>query len=284
MTRTTYRTLGAIAVLSAALLGTACQAPGARSGGAAAPLAAAAPASAAQIQALAPTGALRVGLYPGSPTSLLPGAAGQAPRGLGYAMGEALARQLGVPFKPVVFDKNADVLAAARRGEVDLVFTNATAERKAYVDFTGTVLNIEKSVLLAPGSRIEALDQLDQPALRIGVSAGSSTGKELRQIYPRAQLMDMPSLQHAGQALARGDIDGFATNKSILFALQEQVAGSRVLPGAWGMESFALGVPKGRAAQGIAYVERFAAQQQADAQLQRWIDQAALRGAVLPKR
>ena len=281
MVKINRRALGAMAALSAALLATAGQAPMAQPG-ASAGAAPAVAAPAAVVQALAPSGALRVGLYPGSPTSLLSGSAGQPPRGLGYAMGQALARELGVPFEPVVFEKNADVLAAARRNAVDLVFTNATAERKAFVDFTGTVLNIEKSVLLAPASPITALDQLDQPALRIGVSTGSSTGRELLEIYPRAQLRDMASLQQAGQALVRGEIAGFATNKSILFALQEQVPGSRVLPGAWGMESFALGLPKGRAAAGLAYVERFAARQQANAQLARWIDQAALRGAVLP--
>ncbi len=284
MLKMNRRALGAMAALSAALLATACQAPVAQTAASAAAAAPAAAAPAAAIQALAPSGALRVGLYPGSPTSMLSGAAGQAPRGLGYAMGQALARELGVPFQPVVFEKNADVLAAARRSEVDLVFTNATAERQAFIDFTGTVLNIEKSVLLAPASPVTALDQLDQPALRIGVSAGSSTGRELQQIYPRAQLRDMASLRQGGQALARAEIDGFATNKSILLALQEQVPGSRVLPGAWGMESFALGVPKGRAAQGVAYLADFAARQQANAQLPRWIEQAALRGAVLPKR
>ena len=35
----------------------------------------------------------------------------------------------GVPFEPVVFAKNADVLAAAQSGTVDTVFTNATPAR-----------------------------------------------------------------------------------------------------------------------------------------------------------
>lgn len=95
-------------------------------------------------EAIAPTGVLRVGLYPGSPTSFVPGKSGQQPVGVAYGMGQALAAQLGVPFKPVIFNKNADVLAAAKRGDVDLVFTNATAERKAFLDFTDTVIHIEK--------------------------------------------------------------------------------------------------------------------------------------------
>lgn len=235
-------------------------------------------------EAIAPTGVLRVGLYPGSPTSFVPGKSGQQPVGVAYGMGQALAAQLGVPFKPVIFNKNADVLAAAKRGDVDLVFTNATAERKAFLDFTDTVIHIEKSVLLAPNSAIQQLNKLNHENVRIGVSAGSSTGKELQTIYPRAQLVAMPSLAQARQALERQALDGFATNKSILFEMSDQVPGSKVLPGSWGMESFALGLPQGRGTEAVTYVGRFAALQQANAQLNTWIEQAKLRGAVLPQR
>lgn len=235
-------------------------------------------------EAIAPTGVLRVGLYPGSPTSFVPGKTGQQPVGVAYGMGQALAAQLGVPFKPVIFNKNADVLAAAKRGDVDLVFTNATAERKAFLDFTDTVIHIEKSVLLAPNNAIQQLNELNHENVRIGVSAGSSTGKELQTIYPRAQLVAMPSLAQARQALERQALDGFATNKSILFEMSDQVPGSKVLPGSWGMESFALGLPQGRGAEAVTYVGRFAALQQANAQLNTWIEQAKLRGAVLPQR
>src|SRR5665647_140873 len=49
---------------------------------------------------LAPTGKLRVGLYPGTPTSILPDATN--PRGVGYDLGKEFARRLGVPYEPVV--------------------------------------------------------------------------------------------------------------------------------------------------------------------------------------
>jgi polar amino acid transport system substrate-binding protein len=79
---------------------------------------------------LAPTGKLRVGLYPGTPTSILPDAQPDGPRGVGYDLGKEVARQLGVPFEPVVFSKNAEVLEAVKTGAVDMVFTNASAARE----------------------------------------------------------------------------------------------------------------------------------------------------------
>src|SRR6476660_1196888 len=84
------------------------------------------PASAADPEPrliLAPSGVLRAGLYPGTPTSILPDAGSGAPRGVGYDLGKALARRLGVPYEPVVFAKNAEVLAAVKTGEVDVAFT-----------------------------------------------------------------------------------------------------------------------------------------------------------------
>jgi polar amino acid transport system substrate-binding protein len=234
-------------------------------------------ASAQEVKTIAPTGVLRVGVYKGSPTSMIPAAAGAEPAGVAYAMGKALAGNLGVPFVPVVFDKNADVLAAAKKGEVDFVFTNATAERKAFLDFTPTVLNIEKSVLVSPRSTISALDQLKSTSAKIGVSAGSSTGEELKSIYPNAQLLSQPSLAVARQKLTSGELDGFATNKSILFEMQDQTPGAKVLDGAWGLETFAIGLPKGRAA-GVPHIERFVNASKAKGDLARWVDQAKLRG------
>lgn len=80
-------------------------------------------------QVLAPSGKLRVGFYPGSPTSIIGDPASSQAKGVGFDLGGELARRLGVPFEPVVFPKNADVLAAVKSGQVDIVFTNATAAR-----------------------------------------------------------------------------------------------------------------------------------------------------------
>ena len=53
-------------------------------------------------QILVPTGALRVGLYPGSPGSLIVGESPSDNKGLGFELGRAFAQFLSVPFEPVV--------------------------------------------------------------------------------------------------------------------------------------------------------------------------------------
>ena len=58
---------------------------------------------AAAIEALAPGGKLRVGLYPGSPTNFIPATDGAEPRGIAYELAKELASRAHVSFDPVVF-------------------------------------------------------------------------------------------------------------------------------------------------------------------------------------
>src|SRR5882672_2309417 len=54
-------------------------------------------------QALAPTGKLRVGVYPGSPFSLMRDPATGETRGVAVELGRELAKRLGVPFEMVEY-------------------------------------------------------------------------------------------------------------------------------------------------------------------------------------
>ena len=80
-------------------------------------------------QALAPTGKLRVGVYPGSPTSLVKEAPASEARGVSVDIGKELARRLGVPYEQVEFPRVAAVLEALKAGQVDFTVTNATPAR-----------------------------------------------------------------------------------------------------------------------------------------------------------
>lgn len=229
--------------------------------------------------ALAPTGKLRVGLYAGSPTSMVKDPASGEARGVSHDLGRELARRLGVPFEPVVFPNNAKLLDAAKASEVDVVFTNATKARTQFLDFTSTVLQVEQGYLVPAGSRIGGVADVDRPGVRVGVSQGSTSQSVLSRELKQAAVVAVPSIKAAGEMLAQGRLEAFATNKAILFEMGDGLRGARVLEGRWGLEHFAFGIPKGRT-PGLPFLEQFAATAKREGVVDRAVARAGLRGTV----
>ncbi len=236
-------------------------------------------APAAARAALAPTGTLRIAVYPGSPTSLVVTPGSDEQRGLGVDIGRELARRLGVPAQVIVYPRVAEVVAALQRDEADVTITNATPERAKLLDFAAPLLALELGVLVRAGSPVQSAEAMDQPGARIGVSQGSSSQQVLAARLRQAQLLPQPTLQAAREALVAGQLDAFATNKAILFELQGRVPGAQVPAGRWGLEHLALGTGKGRDA-GLPWLRQFSAAMQAEGLVQRAADRAGLRGTA----
>ena len=230
-------------------------------------------------QALAPGGKLRVGVYPGSPTSMIRDRASGETKGLAYELGQEFARRLNIPFEPVEFTQIADVLDALKRGAVDFTVTNASPARAKDVDFTAPILGVELGYLVPPGSSIATLADVDRPGVRVGVTAGGSSHTTLQREFKHATVVPSPSVTAAVEMLADGRVDAYATNKAILFEMSDQSPGSRVLDGRWGIEVFAMGIPKGREVA-MPAVRRFADEARSQGLVKRAAERAGLRGTV----
>lgn len=228
---------------------------------------------------LAPTGKLRVGVYQGSPTSIVGDPASAEAKGVGFDLGRELARRAGVPFEPVVYPKNADLLAAVKAGAVDMSFTNATPARMKDMDFSPPVLQVEQGYLVPRGSAIAEVSDVDRPGIRVGVSEGSTSEATLSREFKNAALVRTPTLKTAVEMLAAGKLDAFATNKTILHEMSDELPGSKVLDGRWGLENFGIAIPKGRETA-MAHVSRFAEDAKAEGLLARAVERAGLRGTV----
>ena len=230
-------------------------------------------------QVLAPTGKLKVGLYPGTPTSILTDAQPGGPRGVGYDLGKEVARRLGVPFEPVVFSKNAEVLEAVKTGQVDMAFTNASAARAKEMDFGPPYLEIELGYLVPQGSPVSKLGDIDARGRRIGVTTGSSSDGVLSRDLKSAEVVRAANFGIAIDMLAAAQLDAFATNKATLFEMVEKLPGSKVLDGRWGIERHAIAIPKGRG-QGRAFVDKFTEDAKSEGLVKAAIARAGLRGAM----
>ena len=233
-------------------------------------------------QTLAPTGTLRVGVYPGSPTSMVRDPKTGETAGVTLNLGQALARDMGVPVQLVEFARVAQVIDALKAGAVDFTFTNATDARAKDVQFTAPLLQLELGYLVPPGSAIAKITDVDRTGVRVGVTQGSTSLGVLTRTYQAATLRTASSIDEAQQMLRRGEIDAFATNKGILFEMADALPGCRVLNGRWGAENLAIAVPKGREA-GMPYLRRFAQEAQSNGLLQSFVTRSGLRGTVRPE-
>lgn len=236
------------------------------------------PSVAPQIKnTLAPTGVLRVGVYLGSPTSLVRvGPRGES-FGIALELGKALGEQLGVPVQIVEFPRVAEVIAAIKDEKVDMTFTNATAARAKEIDFTTSMVQLELGVLVPSSSSIRSFADVDKQGVRLGVSQGSSSQSVLGQRLKQTTIVPVPSLEVAASKLQSKELDAFATNKGILFELNEKLSGFQVLQDRWGLENLAIAIPKGRQ-DALPFLNVFAQKVRESGQLDLMIKRAGLRG------
>jgi polar amino acid transport system substrate-binding protein len=234
----------------------------------------------AAVAGLAPAGKLRVAVYAGSPTSLVRDANGEA-RGVGLDLGRAMAGRLGVPFEMAEFRNNAEALEAVKEGRADFAFTNATPARMKDMDFSPPMLGVEQGYIAPSASALRSASDVDRAGVRVGVTKGSTSERELTALLKSATLVPAPTLAAGREMLSEGKIDAYATNKAILFEMAANVRGTRVLDGRYGLESFAIGVPKGRDA-GLPWLRRFAEQALADGTVDKAVERAGLKGATRP--
>ena len=228
---------------------------------------------------LAPMGHLRVGVYPGSPTSMVTDAKTGQTHGLTYDLGRELAARLNVPAEYVTFQRIADVLNAMKEGHIDFTITNATAARANEVSFSQPLLSVELGCLVPANSTISRPDEIDRPGIRIGVTKGSTSERTLPARFKNATIIPAENVTLAIEMLRRGELDVYATNKAILFEMSDKMPGARVLDGHWGVEHMAIAIPKGRA-QALQFVESFVQEVQTNGLLRQIQQQAGLRGAV----
>ena len=228
---------------------------------------------------LAPLGRLRVGVFAGSPLSMVIDGRSGKTCGLCHDLGAELAKRLGVPVEYPAFQNIADVIGAMKAGEVDFTVSNATPVRAADVDFTQTLLSLELGYLVPAGSSLTAANELDRAGMRIGVTKGSTSERTLPAKFGQARVVPAENVRTAIGMLNDGALDVYATNKPTLFEMSDSMPGARVLAENWGLEHVAIAIPKGRE-RAMAAVRGFVTDVQSSGLLAQFEKRVLLRGAV----
>ena len=247
--------------------------------------AAAQPADAATRAELLPSGKLRVAIGVGPAASAFwarrepDGSA----RGVSVTLAAEAARRLGTELVLLPLASSGEVTAtgSATPPSWDLSFAPVDAERAARLAF-GPDFYLSTSTYLVPaGSRLQRVEEVNQPGIRIFGVANTTTLRAAERAHPRATITGTAGLDEVLARLARGEVDAVALGRESLESLLPRLPGARILEGHFHALGTAICVPRGRPLS-LAWATAFMEAAKADGTVRRALDDMGLSGPVAP--
>ena len=127
---------------------------------------------------------LRIGAAPGDPWYFKDPVSGEW-TGVGVMVGQQIAKDLGAKLMPVE-TTYGNAIAGLQANQIDVMFVlDATDERKKALDFpSNPLLWYKQGVLIKQGVNAKTWDDLNNPNVRLGVSLGSATDRDVTKRLP----------------------------------------------------------------------------------------------------
>ncbi len=128
--------------------------------------------------------------------------------GVGVAMGEKLAANLGATLVPVETTW-ANAVAALQANQIDIMFVlDPTEERRKAVDFPDAPLfYYAMGALVSDDSEIKTWEDIDKAGTRIGVTLGTSLDKNVTALVKNAEINRFSNNDEAIAAFASKRVD-----------------------------------------------------------------------------
>jgi polar amino acid transport system substrate-binding protein len=205
---------------------------------------------------MAPRGTLRVGINLGNPVIAQKDPHGGDPKGVGPALGQELAKRLGVPIKYLIYDTAGKLADAVKDGAWDVAFLAIDPERAADIDFSAPYVHIEGTYLVREGSPYRKVEDLDRDGVRIAVGLKTAYDLFLTRELRQAQLVHRDSSVAAIIAFLNEGLEAVAGVRQPLEKYAGQHPGLRVIREGFMVIRQAAGVPKHRPGA-AAYLAEF---------------------------
>ena len=157
--------------------------------------------------ALAPTGSLRVGINYGNPVLAKRDLATGELSGVAVELAHELARHLEIPLSLVGFESAGKMFEAVKNDAWDVAFLAIDPARADQIDFTPPYLEIEGTYLVPESSQLAAIEEVDRPGVRIGISAKSAYHLFLSRVIKMAELIRAANPDAAFQLLLDDKVD-----------------------------------------------------------------------------
>lgn len=227
-------------------------------------------------QALAPTGALRVGLNLRRSFLVKRDAATGEVTGMAVDLSRILAVRLSVTVEPVLYSDVGPLVADTRAGAWDIAFLGVDPARSNVMDFTAPYIEVDNTYLVPVNSPIHTVADADRSGIRIGVGIENATGLFLSRTIKRAQLVNVADT-NAIELLGAGKADIYAGSRNNLLTVQEKLSGYRVLDEGFDPVGHAIALPRGREL-GLAYIKAFVEEVKASGVVAAAIARHSMRG------
>jgi polar amino acid transport system substrate-binding protein len=226
---------------------------------------------------LVQTGALRVGVGLGSLTTAIKDPATGEVKGPALELGRALAARIGIQSVAVEYPRPGAVIDGLSANAWDIAILIIDPVRAQQVDFSNPFLQSDLTYLVAAGSTIQSVADVDQAGIRIGVARRDSSDLQLTGVLKRAELVRTDSIAAAVELLRTGGVNAIALNRPSLIAQSATLPGSRVLNDGFAHFYSGVAVPKGRDGR-IAYINEFIEEAKASGLVKRMIEKLAMQG------
>jgi polar amino acid transport system substrate-binding protein len=236
----------------------------------------------ATLKELAPTGklCLAVAVSPPPSTLYVINDAGGALHGVAIDIDGALAKKLGVPVTYVSYLASGEITQAADSGVWDVTFMPYDVERAKFVRFGPAYHLLQSTYLVAPGSTIQILADVDSPGVRIAAVANTATFRASAKSSPNATAVSVVGVDAAIDLMRAGKVDAIALSRESLTGLAAKLPGSRILDGGFLNSVTAVAVPLNKPAA-FAYVCAFIEEVKASGEVRRAFDAIGLTASTV---
>ena len=168
---------------------------------------------------------------------------GEAFVGIDVEIADAIAKELGTTLEVVDMEFDS-IIPAVQKGEVNFGMAGMTVtdERKLEVDFTSSYATGVQVVIVAEGSEIATLDDLE--GKKIGTQLGTTGDMYSKDDYGEENVTSYGKGADAVIALKGGDVDAVIIDNEPAKAFVAENEGLKILETEYAVEDYAIAVAK----------------------------------------
>ena len=226
---------------------------------------------------LAPNGVLRAAINLSNFLLVTGKTAAGDPEGVAPDMAREIAKRLGVEVRYLPFKSPGELADAAASHVWDVGLIGAEPQRAKEITFTAAYCEIEATYLVPAGSRLDSIESVDAPGVRIAVTGRAAYGLWLDRNIKHAALIRSETLDSAYEQFVSDKLDALAGLRPRLLSDMKKLPGARVLDGKFTSVQQAVGTPLKNGA-GAAFLRDFVEEAKASGLVARLIERHKVKG------